>query len=110
MKFRLLVMLLVFPLTLGCGGKSKPKQKSVTDQYAAAMKQTDPVRRANELAKVAEMQYKAENSLGAQTSLASAATAAKEVTDPASRATCLNTVAAAMCRTDQASGAQPLFN
>ncbi len=109
MKFRLLVMLLVFPLSLGCGGKSKPKQKSVADQYAVAMKQTDPVRRANELAKVAELQNKAENSLGAQTSLASAAVAAKEVTDPASRATCLNTVAAAMCRMDQTADARPLF-
>jgi hypothetical protein len=110
MKFRLLVVLLALSLILGCGGKSKPKQKSVADQYEAAMKQTDPVRRANELARVADMQFKAENSLGAQTSLASAAVAAKEVTDPASRATCLNTVGGAMCRMGQTSDAQPLFS
>jgi hypothetical protein len=69
MKWRLLVLLLALFLILGCGGKSKPKHKSVADQYDAAMKQTDPVRRANELARVADMQFKAENSLGATCSL-----------------------------------------
>ncbi|MBC7854814.1 MAG: hypothetical protein IAF94_15385 [Pirellulaceae bacterium] len=105
-----LLILFVSPLAIGCGGDTKPKQKSVADQYAAALKQHDPVRKANELSKVAEKQNKSGDGLAAQSSLASAAIAAKEVTDPASRATCLNTVAAAMCRMEQVSDAKPLFN
>lgn len=105
-----LFILVVFPLVLGCGGKTSPKQKSVADQYAAALKQHDPVLKANELSKVAEKQNKAGDGLAAQSSLASAALAAKEITDPASRATCLNNVAAAMCRLEQVSDAKPLFS
>lgn len=108
MNWRILTLLLLIA-TLGCGGNSKPKQKSLSDQYTAALKMSDAVQRSKELAKVAEKQNKAGDGLAAQTSLASAAVAAKEVTDPSSRATCLNTVAAAMCRLDNVSDAKPLF-
>jgi tetratricopeptide (TPR) repeat protein len=109
MNWRILTLLMLLA-TLGCGGKAGPKQKSLTDQYTAALKQPDAVVRSKELTKVAEKQNKAGDGLAAQTSLASAAVAAKEVTDPSSRATCLNTVAAAMCRLDQISDAKPLFS
>ncbi len=104
-----LLLLLLCPLALGCGGKAKPKEKSLTVQYEAALKLHDPIQKSKGLAKVAEKQSKSGDAVAAQSSLASAAIAAKEVTDPASRATCLNLVAGAMCRVDQASEAAPLF-
>ncbi len=101
--------ILPLALVLGCGGGGS-KEKSITDQYRAALKQADPVKKASDLARIAEKQNKGGAPADAQATIASAAAAAKEVKDPSSRANSLNNVGAAMARMGQEGEAKEVFS
>jgi tetratricopeptide (TPR) repeat protein len=96
-------------LVADCG--SRPKGKSLAQQYQDALKLPDAVERSRRLTGIAEKQQQAADLLSASQSLAAAKEAAHAVADPGSRAAALIRLSGYYVRLEQsASQAQTVLN
>jgi tetratricopeptide (TPR) repeat protein len=77
-------LLMAILLVVGCGGgESEP---SLSEQYAAALKVSNPASRATDLIKVAKKQIEAKDRAGADRSLAAAVSAGNSADEPRKQA------------------------